>query len=572
MRIIYKNTIYEQTEIERHVQEIGSFLYKNQIRTGDRLALYLKRDCRMVETIFALLRYGICYIPLDINAPNERNDKIIVSAKVKAVVCNTDCELCNIPIISLSDMDGSIENRLSETVLETLSAYYIATSGTTGVPKLVDISRKALGTWLRSYSTVFQKINPEKIICFSEYTFDLFLAETVLAAYLNMDIILADEEEQKNPLKMRKLILRYEIDCLTITPTRMRLLQLKDAGFSCIKAVKCIVFAGEALPGTLLADVQSNTNARILNAYGPTEATVFCCVADLTEQKTVTIGKPLPEYSVVLIRDNLELTNAGEIGELAIAGIAVANGYVDNKEATKQKFIFIPAMGRTVYRSGDLAKINEQGEYVFLGRIDYQLKLNGYRIEPEEIEYYLNQIPKIEQCVVCFNQESGELRAFCVTENKKDLDSSICIEFLKTYLPYYMIPRIYIWTPEMPMTDRGKIDRVKLVSWKEFLDEAELEAQSAEIDSETVSEEELADILLHLLAKKVDVPLERLSEDKTLSEIGLDSVSYMEIIVELEGILDIEFDENAITLGEDKTIGAWMKEVKQNAVNKRKKQ
>lgn len=547
--IIFKGIRYEKDEIERQKNEIKSIMSGLALEKDEPAALYMERNVKMLMTIYALYEMGIPFIPLDIQAPKERNTHILNLSGAKYCITNTSCQLDNVvPVdINLTYERSEVKN------INSHLAYIIPTSGTTGEPKLVEIGRNALDMWLKDFDEMLKQ-KYRCTLCMSDYTFDMFIIETLYASYADMDIVLAGEDEQKNPMRLSRLIRENSVDFIQATPSRMRLIGTMDKSFKCLDDVSCVSLGGERIGNELFTRLKEKTSLRekkflrIINIYGPTETTVCCICGDLTSADEEYLGKPLKHSQIYLLDDNMNPVNIGQVGEICVAGECICNGYKNNIEAQECRFTEWNNM--RLYKTGDLAYINDMGMYVYTGRKDNQIKLRGYRIEPEEIEHYIMQIENISEAVVCACEGKEELTAYYIGSEKSNADDRSIIAYLKQRLPEYMIPYRYIRLNEFPVTSGGKTDRRSLCKQKynNSHDKDEV-CYSYKIDIADINK-----VIISLLNKKTERGKE-ITKDSKLTDIGIDSISYMEVIVEIEEIYGFRFEDEKLSFKEISTVG-----------------
>ena len=212
-----------------------------------------------------------------------------------------------------------------------------------------------------------------------------------MALNKGLTVVLADEEEQRNPKLMAKFIQDNAVDIIQMTPSRMQLLLNYDKELICLKSVKEIMIGGEAFPFGLLQTLQEKTTARIYNMYGPTETTIWSTISNLTYKDHIDIGRPIKNTEIYIMDDSLTLLPSGQIGEICIGGKGLAKGYVGRDDLTAEKFIYLPQKPNVrVYRTGDMGRHLPDGDLEYLGRTDNQVKIRGHRVELEEIESHLN--------------------------------------------------------------------------------------------------------------------------------------------------------------------------------------
>ncbi len=291
-------------------------------------------------------------------------------------------------------------------------------------------------------------------------SFDIFVLETLLPLTKGSKIILADENEQRDPKRMKDLIIQNKVDMVQITPSRLQLLLEDGKDASSLKQIKEIIVGGEAFPEKLLVNLQQITNARLFNMYGPTETTVWSTMKELTMAEEVNIGKPIANTQIYILGENLELLPQKVIGELYIAGDGLARGYFKRSDLTEDRFILNPFIpGKKMYKTGDLARWLPNGEIEFIGRKDRQIKIRGYRIETGEIETSLNKYDSIKESVVLAKEsEKGYKYLVGYYLSDSELPVSELRSHLLQYLPDYMVPSFFVHLESLPLTPNGKID------------------------------------------------------------------------------------------------------------------
>lgn len=546
MSRIYSGSVwYEKDEIEKRIMEYKRKLSGLDIKKDEVIALYLERNIGMLLLMFAMYELGIPFLSLDINAPDKRNYEIVKEAGICKVLINTDCNINGVETVRIdfANEAESIKNMNSQI------AYCIATSGTTGIPKIVETGRIAFDTWMEDYSSFLSLKEKGSILCTSEYTFDMFYIETFFARHEGLDIVLASMEEQKNPLKLVKLIRREKVSYLQMTPSRVKLIGMADPQFDSFADVKQIWLGGECIGEQLLKCVQK-TGKKIINIYGPTETTVCCIAADVTYGEE-NIGTPLAHSTIYLLDQNNQPVNNGQTGEMCVSGVCLANGYYNNPEETGRKFT--EYHGKRLYHTGDLAVKRQDGKYIFKGRMDNQVKLKGFRIELGEIEKILERIDTIKDICVLIPPEKEELAVLYVADN--DIKPQIFIEKAKEKLPEYMIPYRYVRIKELPVTMNGKRDTQELIH---ILDSRiEYKAEKINTDNEDIEE-----TILQMVKNKLETD-EKISAESNLYDIGLDSLLYVELLVEIEDRYGIEFEEDKISykaLSSVRDIGDYIKQ------------
>ena len=546
INIIYKNQLYTSSDYMMFVQNFTHVPHKRTI-------LLMKRNQELLYAILYLFFNKQTYIPIDPLLPLERIQYIIKDTNADFIFNNSDI---NFDITKESDLRTEDAANLEKI------AYILYTSGSTGNPKGVEIKREALFNFMEAVSEIIDFSAGKRIACLTTVSFDIFFLESIMAIYKGLTVVLATEEEQKNPKLMARFIQNNAVDMVQMTPSRMQLLLNYDKELSCLKNVKEIMIGGEPFPPNLLHALQENTTAKIYNMYGPTETTIWSTISDLTCKDQVDIGYPLKNTEIYIIDENLLILPQGEIGEICIAGKGLAKGYIGQKDLTAEKFIYLPQKENTrVYRTGDRGRFSSDGSLVYSGREDNQVKIRGYRIELEEIESNLNQFIGIKQSVVAVSEKNGTdkiLQAFYTSDiviQQRELS-----DFLSSKLPDYMIPVTFKRVESFIQTENGKIDRSRIL-------ECEDKTLNNFIEENV---KELSDIQKHILdiiVFNLNLPIENITLDTDFLSIGVDSVSFIQMVIALENEFNFNFDDEMLLISSFPTFNSIIEYIKLKTMN-----
>lgn len=505
-------------------------------------AVILDRSPEMIATIMAMLQMEIAFVPIDPNFPKERIKWILQDAQVDFVVSQSKYKsICaKIPSFLIDQASGkeTIDNPVPSE--GNRLAYIAYTSGTTGNPKGVMVTRKGLANFIEGLGKRINFDGLHRIACFTTVSFDIFFMESVAALCYGWEIVLASEEEKDNPRKIAKLLAKERIQILQLTPSRLQLLCNYDLQLDSLQSVKVLMIGGEPLPNSLLKQVQQKTQTKIYNMYGPTECTIWATVSELTDKEHIDIGKPLPNIEVYVVDETLHRVSPGEAGELCIAGNCLAEGYNKQEKLTAQSFCHMPENGELVYRTGDYVRHLPSGDLQYIGRKDNQIKLHGYRIELEEIEQNIQSHPSIERAVALMegsNDQKQIVLTYSRVKTEKIHDDQIRL-WLKKRIPHYMLPARYIEIQDYPYTSNGKIDRKAL----EDLIKAKKSQEYEENDFVSCHEQEIWDAIQSVLSRHYKSP----PFEATLMELGIDSLSFIRIAVKLEESLGFEFEDHML--------------------------
>lgn len=534
-RIYFEGVWKDEAAVNRKIEEYRAGISSLNRKEGEVLGLYLKRSVNLLCVMFALYELHIPFLPLDAEAPVKRNEKIAEDAGIKCVLANLPCELKNVKVYRVETLDMV----KYDTVLNSDIAYCIATSGTTGNPKVVETGRGAFELWMKDFSHFLKLEQGGSMMCMSEYTFDMFMVESLFAKRKGMDIILVSDEEKKNPVKLSKLIRKEKPTYIQATPSRMKMLGMIDPDYQCLAGTKQVWLGGESIGKELLSKLQKAVE-RVVNIYGPTETTVCCMAGDVSDGDE-NIGTALSHSKVFLLNEQREEVIDGEEGEICIQGECLFRGYRNNEALTKEKYR--EWHGRKVYHTGDLA-VKEGEVYRYCGRLDTQVKIRGYRVELAEIESSLLEIAGIRDICAAVTQ-SQEIHVFYVAD--REILAAEFLERAKSVLPEYMIPYKYTRVEMIPVTTNGKRDRDALLQTKTVYRKESLK------DIDRNSEGDVADIILKMVQERLETE-KGVDLDTKLEEVGVDSLMYVELLVEIEEQFGMEFEDDKVSYKELATV------------------
>ena len=462
-KLTYRELNTKANQLARKIREIG-------VKPDSVVGLMMPRSLEMIIGILGILKAGGAYLPIDPEYPEQRVEYMLQNSKIDILLTEP----------SLNKVAGNIKaiNLLNDSLyigdgcnLENITdvdnlAYVIYTSGSTGKPKGVMINHKNVKNFIKGMIDIIDFHPNKTILNVTTISFDIFLLETLLPLTKGLTVVIANEEQQIDPDMLSDLIIDNKVDMIQTTPSRMILLLKSRKGMVCLKNIKELVIGGEAFPDHLLVKLRQLKNIKIYNVYGPTEATVWSTVKDLTNHESITIGKPIANTSIHILDKYGSLQPVGVVGELNIGGDGVARGYHNREDITKERFVINPfCEGELMYKTGDLARWLPNGEIEFLGRVDHQVKVRGYRIEIEEIEKHIINYKGIKDCVCIVDEDKHGVKHLVVFYVS---DHEIVVSEIRTYLskflPDYMIPLIYVHLEKLPTTPNGKIDKKALLS------------------------------------------------------------------------------------------------------------
>lgn len=476
LAVITDERTYTFRDLDNRANQLARYLIANGVQAGDKVGLLLGKSFDTYVALLAVLKVNAAYVPLDESFPNDRINFILEDADVSVLLTLSDfrhkseavpgpCIFLDLVADALDQLDQSRLTGQEKGRSEDDIAYLIYTSGTTGKPKGVVIEHASICNFVRVAAEFYGYGPQDRVYQGMTIAFDFSVEELWVPLLAGSALVPAKADVNLVGDELADFLSEYKITGLACVPTLLGTIE-RD-----LPDLRLLIVSGEACPQNLVTR-WARDGRKILNAYGPTETTVTCTLTELQPGKAVTIGRPLPTYTIVILDpDKPEALPVCEVGEIGIAGVGLARGYLNRPQLTDEKFIpdflEIPEnpSGR-IYRSGDLGRINEDGEVVYLGRIDTQVKIRGYRIELTEIESELMAFPQISQAVVStFEPESGvrELAAYyALNKGYEDIDHSEIVRTLRDRLPAYMVPAFIEKLDIIPMTSSHKADRKAL--------------------------------------------------------------------------------------------------------------
>ncbi len=436
-------------ELDARANRVAHFLQSRGISAGDFIGLHAERSLEFVVKMLGIAKAGAAYLPLEQDEPAAR-----LTAMQSACAFILDTEPAS---------DAADDVALPATRADG-PAYVLFTSGSTGVPKGVVIPHRGITRLV--VNNDYAPFQPEDVVAFaSNVCFDAATFEIWGALLNGAALVVTPRDVLLSPTALAAHLARHRVSVLFLTTSLFnRLAHEAPAMFG---GLRILVFGGEAADAESVRRVLAHGAAeRLVNGYGPTETTTFaiCHTIRHVEGASIPIGRPIANTRVFLLDGNLQPVPIGVAGEIFIGGPGVALGYHGLPELTAEKFLETP-FGR-VFRTGDRARWRPDGTIEFLGRIDQQVKLRGFRIEPGEIETALQQHPQIRHAAIAVRATSGAAQSLTaylvVASNGTQTDSAALREFLSSRIPAYMIPSAFVWLDTLPLTPNGKLDTRRL--------------------------------------------------------------------------------------------------------------
>ncbi|MGC5328165.1 amino acid adenylation domain-containing protein [Brevibacillus sp. SYSU BS000544] len=455
-------------ELNVKANQLARLLRAKGVQTRDVVGIMVDPSVELAIGLFAIIKAGGTYVPLDPRYPEDRLEFMMQDSSMRFVVTEEKYADRFADHIELADVH-SRENDLLDTsnlnIAQSVEdlAYIIYTSGSTGKPKGVMIEHRTISKTMLWRKAEYDFTPEDTILQLVSYSFDGFIGGFFAPLFSGSKVVLLGNEEDKDVNRIRKCIKEKKVTHLHGVPALMSVImeRISDDEAKCLKVIT--VGGDRATP--VLIHACSIKNIELINEYGPTENTIISTIfRNMNDPEHTRIGKPVYDTQIYILDQDDHLCPIGVVGELCISGGRLARGYVNRPDLTAEKFVknpFYPE--QLMYRTGDLAKWDEDGNIDFIGRKDFQVKIRGFRIELGEIESKLLAYPGIKQTVVIDREEANGEKYLCAyfVADEQGMAQEI-IRHLSAQLPDYMIPAHIMQLPELPLTANGKIDRKTL--------------------------------------------------------------------------------------------------------------
>ncbi len=550
--IIYNNDTISYTELNNRANQLAHYLKKLNIKNNNLVGICLDRSPEMLIAILGVLKAGAAYVPLDPINPSERLNYIIEDSKASIVILsskyNSLINFSNIKKIRI-DLEWNFisenqTNNLNHAYNPENLTYVMYTSGSTGKPKGVMVHNLGFFNYLYSIAKIFGVQKKCNAPVLTSFAFDATVTSLFLPLLTGGIITLIPQNEIDTLYKL--LLSKNYYHVISFTPAFLQVLgNLFESNLVTVKNVGIFAMIGEVLNEKVLELWRSIApGTKFFNIYGPTETIVSSTFYDATasdsERTSVPIGWPINNTQIYILNEYMQPVPPGIIGELYIGGFGVTHGYLNKPELTSEKFIadkFSICANAKLFKTGDLARFQENGILEFLGRKDDQVKIRGYRIELQEIESILLQHSSIKEAIVCVYNGSYEnscLVAYIVSQDNQKLNIENIRNHLSNFLPQYMLPSYYIILDKLPLNINGKVDRKKLPKPKESL------LSEACVAPRNAQEQKLANIWGKILQKS------SVGINDNFFDQGGDSITAVQFIAQIRKEFGIEVSIRSI--------------------------
>jgi nonribosomal peptide synthetase protein BlmX len=552
-------------ELNARANRLARLLRDRGVGPESRIALVLERSPDLVIGMLAVLKAGACYIPLD---PEHRSERVVailrdaapyavlVHERVRDVIPAGIAEVWSFEALAEEAGARSSADLEVPVAAESL-AYVIFTSGSTGVPKGVMVPHSSLVSSTAARLSAYE-VPPDRFLLLSSQAFDSSVAGIYWTLCTGGTLVLPPADGQVDLNQALNLMSREEITHTLCIPSFYSSL-IESARERELESATSVIVAGEECRSELWERHKRDMPAAaFFNEYGPSEATVWSTLwkgDPAVKRSSLPIGQPIANVQAFILDRDRHLAPIGVAGELCVGGANLARGYAGNPAATAERFVpnpFAPAGGARMYATGDLAHLTLSGEIEYLGRLDHQMKVRGFRIEPAEIEATLETHPKVKRAVaVARKNQAGEnvVVVYVVPAAQGAVDSATLHAFAIDKLPKYLIPASFLLVEALPLTGTGKVDRRALSAGM-----SAVERQTGWVAPRTPTEEAIARISSSVLS------VERVGAFDDFFALGCESLRAMRILAQIRNAFGVELPIASLDQG-PATVAALANEV-----------
>lgn len=477
--VVFEGERLTYADLNRRANQLAHWLRSEGVGPDVHVGIAVERSLELLVGLYAILKAGAAYVPLEPGYPEERIAEIVQDAEIPIVLTQAHLRhvlppagariLCMDTEWDALIAGQSIENPDGLGTMENL-AYTIYTSGSTGKPKGVMNTHRGILNRLCWMQDTYGLTASDRVLHKTPFSFDVSVWELFWPCMYGASLIVARPEGHKDNDYLVRIIVDQQITVTHFVPSMLQLF-LQAPNVKECRSLRDVICSGEALPADLRDRFFAQLDARLHNLYGPTEAAVdvtFWQCRRGDRSTIVPIGRPVANTQIYILDRLMQPVPVGIPAELYIGGVQVARGYLNRPELTAERFVpdpFRDEPGARLYKTGDLARYHPDGNIEYLGRSDHQVKLQGFRIELGEIESVLCRHPAVREAVVTVYGDTPadkRLVAYMVSELGSPVSDRLVRDYLKRRLPDHMVPSVFMWLEALPLNPNGKLDRRRL--------------------------------------------------------------------------------------------------------------
>ncbi|MER6999328.1 amino acid adenylation domain-containing protein [Streptomyces sp. NPDC000410] len=563
--VVFGDTRLTYREVNERSNQVAHWLIGPEVgvRRQELIGLYLDKSDLGVAATLGIWKAGAAYVPIDPAYPAERVRFAVADTGLSVIVTNrhhsarlrellgpshTDVRLVEVEtVLERQAGAGSAVRENPRLSLESQDlAYLTYTSGTTGVPKGVPKYHDSVVNSITDLSERYDMRRPgqERVALFASYVFEPHLRQTLIALINEQTLVIVPEEVRLDPDRFPEYIERHGVTYLNATGSVLQHFDLRRC-----TSLRKLLLVGEELTAAGLRQLRERFSGRIVNEYAFTEAAFVTAVKEfapgVTERRDRSIGRPVRNVKWYVLSQNLKQLPIGAIGELYIGGNGVAPGYLNRDDLTAERFTANPfqseqdrmrGQNARIYKTGDLARVLPSGEVEFMGRSDFQLKLNGVRVEPGEIEAQATEFPGVRKCVVVAREGANgagdrHLVGYYLTEPGAEVTEDELLGFLEQRLIRIMVPARMVRLSSIPVNVNGKVD------WRALPDVDIVRAAPAAAQASTSGG--TTDALRGIWSEVLGLPAERIGDRDDFFRLGGQSISCILLIARVRQRLGV---------------------------------
>lgn len=461
------------TELNQRANRLAHHLQKLGVGLETMVGVSLERSPEMIVAVLAVLKAGGAYVPLADDLPESRRKSLIQAAGLRYLITHQKNQALYAGVVEhclvlQADEPGAHDN-LPVVIPHSAAAYVNFTSGSTGEPKAILVPHVSVIRLVNAPNYVHLDAS-SRLLQFAPLNFDAATFE-IWGALLNGGALIVMPPGPASVEEIAGTISRFQVNTAWLTAGLFHAIVDSPAAQASLSSLRYLIAGGDVLSvDHVQRMLQAHPDCEVINGYGPTENTTFSCCYRVPPkvklQQSVPIGYPISNSRAYVLDERLEPVPQGVTGELYVAGLGLARGYLNRAAFTAERFVADPYghPGARMYRTGDLVRRNAQGALEFQGRTDHQVKIRGFRVEPGEIESVLSHVEGVKQCAVIACRQDGEkhLVAYAVPEPDASLNGTQLRDIMSRRLPDYMVPSDFVLLQHLPLTANGKLDRAAL--------------------------------------------------------------------------------------------------------------